>query len=137
MRIRFVFCASLLILLLQVNLTAAEKQYESGQIVDVQQKINTRILYYIADTPVTKDEPYFEISVQSKSMQYLGKYIPRHADETLPVEWQAGAAVDMRTDAHHLYLRKYSGVEIEFALVKRTSIMKVDPKNPSPAPDGK
>jgi hypothetical protein len=136
MKNRQVFAALVLILLLHLNLRAAEKQYETGKIVDVQQKVNTRILYYIADTPVTKDEPYYEISVQSKSILYLGKYIPRHADETLPVEWQPGANVDLRTDAHHIYLRKYSGVEIEFAVVKRTAIMQVDSK-PSPTPDGK
>src|ERR1700722_1124439 len=108
MKTRSVFAALVLILLVHLNSRAAEKQYEPGKIVDLQQKMNTRILYYIADTPVTKDEPYYEVSVQSKSILYLGKYIPRHADETLPVEWEPGATVDLRTDAHHFYLRKYS-----------------------------
>jgi hypothetical protein len=136
MKNRSVFAALVLILLVQLNSRAAEKQYEPGKIVDLQQKMNTRILYYIADTPVTKDEPYYEVSVQSKSILYLGKYIPRHAGETLPVEWEPGATVDLRTDAHHFYLRKYSGVEIAFAVVKRTAIMQVESK-PSPTPDGK
>lgn len=130
------FTALTLVLLLHLNVRAAEKQYETGKIVDLQQKVNTRILYYIADTPVTKDDPYYEVSVESKSILYLAKYIPRHADENLPVEWQPGANVELRTDAHHLYLRKYSGIDIEFAIEKRSGIMKVDSK-PDPTPDGK
>jgi hypothetical protein len=137
MSIRWVCRISLLIVLLHLNAGAAEKQYQKGQIVDLQQKTNTRILYYIADTPITKDEPYFELSVQSGSVLYLGKYVPRHADEILPAEWQPGATVEMRTDAHELYLRKYSGVEIEFAIVKRTAIAKSDTNKPSTATDGK
>ncbi len=137
MRSRWVGFLFVLILALPLGALAAEKVYESGKVVDVQQKTNTRVLYYISNTPVTKDEPYYEVSVQTKAVLYLGKYTPRNADETLPVDWQPGAAVDVRADNHHLFIRKYSGVDVEFAIVKRTSIMKVGPTDASPAPDGK
>ncbi len=134
---RFVLRASLVVCSLALSLSAAEKQYETGKIVDVQQKTTTRILYYQVDTPITKDDPYYELSVQVKNTLYLGKYVPRHADDTLPVEWQPGAEVDLRVDSHHMYLRKPSGVEVELAIVKHTLVPKVENKTPAPGPDGK
>ncbi len=134
---RFPVHVALLVVSLTLSLPAAQKQYETGKIVDVQQKATTRILYYQVDTPITKDDPYYELSVQVQNVLYLGKYVPRHADETLPVEWQPEAEVDMRADSHHIYLRKPSGVEIEFAIVKRTLVPKAETKGPAPGPDGK
>jgi hypothetical protein len=131
------FHVSLLVLSLVLSLSAVQKQYETGKIVEVQQKASTRILYYVADTPITKDDPYYQLSVQSKNVLYVGKYVPRHADDTLPVEWQPGAEVDMRADSHHLYLRKPSGVEIELTIVKQTLVTKVETKNEASGPGGK
>ena len=36
---------------------AVEKRYEKATITDVQQKINTRILYYVVNTPITRTHP--------------------------------------------------------------------------------
>ena len=134
---RFPVRVSLLLLLLTLSPSAAQKQYETGKIVSVQRKNTTRILYYVVDTPVTKDEPYYELSVQAKNVLYLGKYVPRHADDTLPVEWQRGEEVEMRADGHHIYLRKPSGIEIEVAIVKHSAIAKEEPKVPASGPEGK
>jgi hypothetical protein len=119
---RFVFRASLLVMLLTLPLSAAQKQYEKGKVVDVKRKATTRILYYQVDTPITKDDPYYELSVQVSNVLYVGKYIPRHDSDLLPPEWLPGAEVDTRIDSHHIYLRKPSGVEIAFAIVKRTPV---------------
>ena len=100
------------------TITAAERPYSAGTIVDVQTKTNTRILYYVVDTPVTKDEPYFEVSVRMKDTIYLGRYIPRHASDTLPDEWTPGATVAARLEGRHLILKRPSGVEMELAIVK-------------------
>ena len=111
-----------MLLLGHLNLAAEKKMvprhYETGKIVDIQQKVNTRILYYVVNTPVTKDEPYFEISVQLKDQVYVGKYTPRHADEQLPEDWTTGAPVQSRVDEHHLYLRRPSGLEMDLYIVK-------------------
>ncbi len=61
--------------LTQPTLYAAQKQYQSVIVVEVQQKTNTRVIYYVADTPITKDESYYEVSVQLKDMVYLGRYV--------------------------------------------------------------
>jgi hypothetical protein len=113
--------------LFSFNLMGVEKQYQAGKIVDLQQKANTKVLYYIANTPVTKDEPYYEITLESGNLQFVGRYTPRHADDTLPVDWVPGGTVDFRTDSHHLYLKKYSGTEVTFATVKRSSVTKPGP----------
>ena len=55
----------------------ARKQYVDGTIIEkVQQKTTTRVLYYQVDTPITRDDPYYEISVQIKDKVYFGRHIP-------------------------------------------------------------
>lgn len=113
------------------QLFAVEKPYQQATITDVQQKVNTRVLYYIVNTPITKDEPYFEVSVQLKDMLYVGRYTPRHADDTLPDEWQSGFVVEARIQGRHLFLKRPSGTEIQFVIVKQTI---VKPGQTSPEP---
>jgi hypothetical protein len=48
----------LLALLLQ-PLYAANKPYQTGRIIAVQRKSREHILYYVVNTPVTKDDPYY------------------------------------------------------------------------------
>ncbi len=101
------------------SLYAVQRPYQAGTIVDVQQKSRTRILYYLANTPVTKDDPYFEISVQLKDAIYVGEYAPLHSADTLPAVWRPGASVEVRLDKKRLYLKRPDGGELEFAIVKR------------------
>ncbi len=118
------------------SLQAVEKQYTAGKIIDVQQKANTKVLYYLVNTPITQDQPYYEVSVQLKDTIYLGRYTPPHSGDTLPEEWQPGSSVQVRVDAHHLFLRKPSGVDVEFAIAKRTGVNR-EPKPSEPTPAGK
>src|ERR1700676_1913748 len=55
-------------------LQAAEKLNQSGKSLDIQQETRTRVLYYQVDTPVTKADPYFEVSVQVGDTIYVGDY---------------------------------------------------------------
>lgn len=110
-----------LVLLVLGTLFAAEKAYQRATIIDVQQKVNTRVLYYIVNTPITKDEPYFEVSVQLQNMVYVGRYIPRHANDTLPEEWKNGFSVEARVEGRHLFLKRPSGVDMQLAVVKQTA----------------
>lgn len=127
-----VVVALLLVAVTLQGASGAEKLYQAGKIIDVQQKTNTRILYYVVNTPVTKDEPYYEVSVQLKDTIYLGRYTPRHSDETLPEEWQPGAPVEARVDGHHLFLRRPSGADMEFAIAKRTAVKSQQTSQPAP-----
>jgi hypothetical protein len=124
------------LLLTAAPLFAAKQLFQAASIVSIQQKTNTRVLYYIVNTPITKDEPYYEISVQLKDVVYLGRYIPRHADETLPDEWTPGAAVEARVEGRRLYLKRPSGSELQLAVIKQTAAASVK-SSPEVAPAGK
>lgn len=116
---------SITILLLALGLAvvaqAVEKPYQTGKIVDVQRKVETLVLYYVVNTPVTQDDPYYEVSVELGSSVYRGVYKPRHEGETLPDEWKTGAEVQAKVDGRHLYLKRPNGLEMEFAIAKRTA----------------
>jgi hypothetical protein len=129
------YCFVLLLLSISIpNLFAAEKLYQTGKIVDIQQKTNTRILYYQVNTPITKDEPYFEVSVQIKDTIYVGDYTPRHAAETLPDEWSVPQAeVRLRLEKHYMFLTRPSGSELQFVVVKRTAVAPAQIQEP-PSP---
>src|SRR5271155_2387945 len=95
--------ATSLILVLVLFLGAvAKKQYAAGTIVDVQEKATTRVLYYQVDTPITQDDPYYEISVQIRDTTYFGRYTPMHSSDTLPEDWTVGSPVEARIDGRHL-----------------------------------
>ena len=115
-------------------LQAAEKLYQSGKILDIQQKTRTRVLYYQVDTPVTKAEPYFEVSVQVGDTIYVGDYNPRHADETLPDEWNVSQAeVRLRLDKHYIFLRRPAGTELQFVITKRIAAVAAQKVPASPS----
>ncbi|MGA8150942.1 MAG: hypothetical protein WB952_08335 [Terriglobales bacterium] len=122
--------------LTQPTLYAAAQSYQPATIVEVQEKTNTRVLYYVVDTPVTEDVPYYEVSVQLKDMVYLGRYVPRHTQDTLPVEWSAGATVETRIDGHHLFVKRPNGGDVDFVIAKRT-IARPGEKTSGPAAPGK
>ena len=121
------------VFLAAAQLWAAAKTFQVGSIVDIQEKTNTRVLYYVVNTPVTKDEPYYEISVQIKDLLYIGRYIPRHPDDTLMEEWKAGSAVEARVEGRHLFLKRSSGAELELVIVRQTSV-KIGQGTPVAAP---
>ena len=115
------FCLPLLLAAIAIpSVDAAENLYQMGKIADIQRKATTRILYYQVDTPITKEEPYFEVSVRVKDTIYVGDYSPRHASETLPDEWNvAQAEVRLRLEKHYMYLTRPAGTELKFLITKR------------------
>jgi hypothetical protein len=115
---------------------AAKRQYVNGTIVDVQEKKTTRVLYYQVDTPITQDDPYYEISVQVKDEVYSGRYTPMHSSDTLPEDWTVGSAVQARIDGRHLVLKRPSGTEMSFAFTK-PPMVKTVPSASAPAPASK
>jgi hypothetical protein len=105
------------------SLFAAEKLFLTGKVVDIQQKTTTRVLYYQVDTPITKDEPYYEVSVRVKDTIYVGDYSPRHSGDTLPEEWNVPQAeVRLRLEKHYMFLTRPTGTELQFLVVKRIAV---------------
>jgi hypothetical protein len=130
------FCFVLLLATILVpNLPAAEKPLLTGKILDVQQKTTTRVLYYQVDTPITKDEPYFELSVQVKDTIYVGDYSPRHASATLPDEWNVPQTeVRVRLEKHYMFLTRPAGTEVQFVIVKRMAATPAQNSSEPPSP---
>jgi hypothetical protein len=127
----------LLAVVLIPNLYAAEKLYMTGKIIDVQEKTNTRVLYYQVNTPITRDEPYYEVSVQVKDTIYVGDYNPRHAGDTLPDEWNVPQAeVRLRLEKHYMFLTRPAGSELQFVITKRIAVAPA-PKTPDSPPPKK
>jgi hypothetical protein len=115
------------------SLYAVEKQYQTGKIVDIRQKSHTRILYYLVNTPVTQDDPYYEVSVQFKDMIYVGEYTPRHSSDTLPEQWKVGSELQARLDKHHMLVKRPGGLDLDLLIIKRAP---ASPEKPvtEPAP---
>lgn len=112
----------LLVVSLAAVAQAVERPYQTGKIVDVQRKVETRVLYYLVNTPVTQSDPYYEVSVQLGNTVYRGVYKPGHENETLPEEWKAEAQVQVKVEGRRLYVRRLNGSEVEFAIAKRTTL---------------
>src|SRR5712692_6174740 len=117
------FCASaalLAVLISLPSLQAAEKQYGTGRIVSVEKKARERVLYYLVNTPVTQDDPYYELSLQQGTWLYLGEYTPRHAADSLPDDWKPGTEVQMKlADKHHAWVKLPGLPELQVIVGKR------------------
>lgn len=101
-------------------LHAAEKLYETGKVLHLEEKTHSRVLYYQVNTPVTREDPYFEISVQVKDTVYQGEYTPRHKGDVPPGEWMVPAAeVRIRLDKRYMFVTRPEGDELQFVITKR------------------
>ncbi len=132
MAMKRIAATALVFLGLASALWAVEPLYQDAVLLSVEQKMNTRVLYYIVNTPITKDEPYYEVSLRLKGTLYLARYTPRHADDTLPEEWKAGLSVQARVDGRHLFVRSADRTDWKFVITKRRAL-KAGEENPHPA----
>ena len=127
--------AMMLSFLLSVpNLGAADKQYQSGRILNVEKKSHERILYYLVNTPVTQEDPYYELSLQLNNSVYECEYTPRHAADKLPEDWLPDAEVKIKVaDKRHLFVEGPDGTELHLTVLKRTPGTP-ETTSPKPAP---
>jgi len=132
---RILASAALLVLLsFSSRLYAAEKQYEPGRIVTVEKKFHERVLYYLVNTPITQDDPYYEVTLQLGNLALLTEFTPRHAADDLPDVWTDNAKVQIKvTDKHHVWVKRDGGTELQLLLVKRLPATETA-ADPEPAP---
>jgi hypothetical protein len=107
--------------LIGLSCWAAENRNLTGTVVDVQRKVHTKVLYYLVNTPITRDDPYFEVSVRIRDRIYSGEYLPRHAEELLPETFKPNAEVQLRLEKHAMYLKRPDGEESEFVITRRAA----------------
>jgi hypothetical protein len=103
------------------HLFAAETRYLPGRILTVEKKFHERVLYYLVNTPVTQDDPHYEVSLHLGDSVLLTEYTPRHAADEMPDGWTDDTEVQMKvTDRHHVWVRRVGGTELELVIVRRT-----------------
>ena len=81
------------------------KGSQSGVMLAVEKKSRSRTQYYVVNTPVGVEEPYFEAEIDSAGLVYTVEYEPKRSDEVLPDGCMAGLAVKVRVDHRHLFLQ--------------------------------
>jgi hypothetical protein len=96
---------------------------ESGSvtltIVRAEQKTRDRVVYYLVNTPLYHEDPYFEVEVRAAGRLIVGEREPKNSHEVLPVDWKPGVSVQGRVDRRHLFLRRPNGIEMRFIITRR------------------
>lgn len=97
---------------------------ESGSltvtIVRAGQKTRDRIVNYVVNTPLYREDPYFEVVVRAGGTVVVGEREPRNTAEMLPSDWKPGAFIRGRIDRRHLFLQRPNGTEMRFIITRRT-----------------
>lgn len=105
-----------------VALFAVQSGFQTMSIVRASQKTRDRVLFYLVNTPIMQEEPYFEVEVRVADTILVGEYEPRDAWEMLPEPWKPGATVQGRVEKRSLFLKRPNGTEMRFVIVKRTRV---------------
>ena len=97
---------------------------ESGSlaltIVRAEQKTRDRVLYYLVNTPIYHEDPYFEVVARAAGTVIVAEREPVSTREMLPEYWKPGTLVQGRVDKRHLFLRRLNGTEVRFIITRRT-----------------
>ena len=99
---------------------AVESGYFALTIVRAEQKTRDRVIYWVVDTPLYHEDPYFEVAVRGAGALVVAEREPQNSHEMLPEDWKPGAVVQGRIDRHHLFLRRPNGTEVRFIITRRT-----------------
>lgn len=124
----FVLAIFAFVLAIQIA-SAAEHQYTTAQIVDVQRKTREKVNMYLVNTPVSTEVPYFELTLRVNQTDYTAEFTPRHDDEELPAEWHSGADVSARLEKHYLFLKRSGGTELRWTITKRKAVEQEQKEN--------
>ena len=109
----------ILLLITGVGSYAVQGGRQAMTIVRAEQKTRDRVIYYVVNTPLYREDPYFEVEVTVDRTTLVAEYEPRDAWEMLPVAWTPGAVVQGRVVGHSLFLKRPNGSELRFIIVKR------------------
>ena len=111
-----------LVLLASTVGAVAKKGVQPGVVLTVEHKTRSRVQYYIVNTPVTTEDPYLEMEVDSGGLVYTVDYEPHSAQEVLPDGCMPGQAVKVRLESkHNLFVQCLdSPTEIRWSIQKKT-----------------
>jgi hypothetical protein len=118
-----VLVAVLLYLVSGTASLAVESGFLALTIVRAEQKTRDRVVYYLVNTPIYQEDPYFEVAVRADGTAIVGEREPESTRETLPEYWKPGALVQGRVGRRHLFLRQLNGTEVRFIITRRTKAL--------------
>ena len=95
---------------------------QPGVVLTVKHKTRSRVQYYIVNTPVTAEDPYLQMEVDSGGFVYTVEYEPHSAQEVLPDGCMPGEAVKVRVEGkHNLFVQCLDRpTEIPWSIQKKT-----------------
>ncbi len=112
--------AAVMFLALAATSFGVQPGYFPLTIVRAEVKERDRVVYWLVDTPLYREDPYFEVAVRAAGMIVVAERDPESKYEMLPVDWKAGTELQGRVDKHHLFLRRPNGTEMRFIITRRT-----------------
>jgi hypothetical protein len=108
-------------------LGAARGSWLAARIVEVRKSVESKPLYWIANTPVTKDETTYTVSVHLVQSLLIGVYTVDKLHPEPPIEWVRGHPVKVQLDGDDMYLKPLTGYDIKLHIVKRKSAEVMQP----------
>jgi hypothetical protein len=106
-------------------LFASDTPWQDGRIAEVQTENNGKVLYWIANTPVTKnDQVTYRISVHVKDKLYAGIYSPDRSKTPPPKAWVKNHPVKVQVAENTVFLQDSAGETLKLEHVKEKSAKK-------------
>jgi hypothetical protein len=116
----------LLALLMLLGSGAVAHAVENGiltlKIIRAEVKTRDRLVYWVVNTPLYHEDPYFEVAVRptGTDLMIVAEREPQPRGEMLPQDWKPGEVVEGRVDRHHLFLKLPNGSEMRLLITRRT-----------------
>lgn len=99
--------------------TAVEQSYAVATLMEVEKKQRDHVLFYLYNTPIMREDPYFQVTVRLGDTVVVGEYTPRYEGEPLPESWKGDEAIQVRIEPHYIFLKKPGGGEMKFLIADR------------------
>ena len=126
----------LTLLLLLSSVVWAEKNYQTGTLMDVSQRTETRGGFIAGGTGTTSvTDVIYELSVAVDGEVIIGSYSPFSAFSYEPTDFTVNEAFQVRLDGKKMYLKRPNGKELKTRIIKRVNVSTSAPaKSAEPRP---
>jgi len=118
---RGVLATVVFVLAVGTFMRAVKNELLTVKIVRAEEKTRDRVVYWVVNTPLYVEDPFFEVVVEAGDYILTTQRDPDPKFEVLP-NWKAGEFVRGRVAKNSLYLKRRDGTEMRFVIVKRKRI---------------
>ena len=108
-------------------LALAQESWQAARIVEVLKSVDSKPLYWVANTPVTKDETNYTVTIHQGNRFLVGAYTLDKFHAAPPEEWVRGRAVKTRVEGNKLFLKLPGGDDLVLQIVKRKRATEMQP----------